>query len=192
VLGGGCLGSSPASRFYTLSTLPPPGNQGGPASRTIRVAPVSLPESLERPQLVRRTGATTVSIEEFDRWVEPLDTLLRNALVLDLTALVPDAQVLGASAPGLNVQQTVVVAVDRLDVAQEVSLDAVWFVLASGEDQPRTTHRARITESAGAGQGSDVAAALSRAVEHLSRDIATELKASPPPATAAAARDAGT
>ena len=176
---GGCLGSSPASRFYTLSTLPPSGTGGGAPTRTIRVAPVSLPESLDRPQLVRRTGATTVSIEEFDRWVEPLDTLLRNCLALDLGALLPDAQVLGYAAPGLTAEQTVVVAMGRLDIAQEVSLDAVWFVLAAGEDQPKATRRTRIEEAAGTGQPSDVAAALSRAVERLSRDIAVELKATP-------------
>ena len=72
-----------------------------------------------------------------------------------------------------------VVAVDRLDVAQEVSLDAVWFVLPAGEDQPKTTRRARLTEAAGSGQASDIAAALSRAVERLSREIAAELKATP-------------
>jgi len=120
-------------------------------------------------------------VEEFDRWVEPLDTLLRNALALDLTALMPDAQVLGASAPGLDADQTVVVAVERLDVAQEVSLDAVWFVLPAGEDQPKATHRTRLTEAAGSGQPSEVAAALSKAVERLSRDIAAEVKAAPPP-----------
>jgi len=176
---GGCLGSSPASRFYTLSTLPRSDTGGGAPTRTIRVAPVSLPESLDRPQLVRRTGATSVSIEEFDRWVEPLDTLFRNSLALDLGALLPDAQVLGDAAPGLAVDQTVVVAVERLDVAQDVSLDAVWFVLASGEDQPKATRRTRIVEAAGTGQPSDVAAALSRAVERLSRDIAAELKSTP-------------
>jgi uncharacterized protein len=178
---GGCLGSSPASRFYTLSTLPASGTGGGASTRTIRVAPVSLPESVDRPQLVRRTGATTVSIEEFDRWVEPLDTLLRNSLALDLGALLPEAQVLGDAAPGLAVDQTVVVAVDRLEVAQDVSLDALWFVLAAGEDQPKATRRTRIVEPAGTGQPSDVAAALSRAVERLSRDIAAELKATPVP-----------
>ena len=175
----GCLGSSPASRFYTLDTLPPTASGGAVTSRTIRVAPVTLPESLDRPQLVRRTGATTVSVEEFDRWVQPLDTLLRNSLALDLGALLPDAQVLGDSAPGLAVDQTVVVAVERLDVAQDVNLDAVWFVLPAGEDQPKATHRARIVESAGAGQPGDVAVALSKAVERLSRDISQELKTMP-------------
>ena len=176
---GGCLGSSPPSRFYTLTTLPAAASAAAAPTRTIRVAPVTLPESLDRPQLVRRTGATTVSVDEFDRWVQPLDTLLRNSLALDLGALLPDAQVLGDAAPGLAVDQSVVVAVERLDVAQDVNLDAVWFVLAAGEDQPKATRRARIVEPAGAGQSSDVAAALSRAVERLSQDIAAELKATP-------------
>jgi len=176
----GCLGSSPPARFYTLSTLPPAATGGASPSRTIRVAPVSLPESLDRPQLVRRTGTTTVSVEEFDRWVEPLDALLRNSLTLDLGALLPEAQVLGDAAPGLSADQTVVVAVERLDVTQEVSLGAVWFVLSAGEDQPKATRRARVTEPAASGQPSDVAAALSRVVERLSRDIAAELRATPP------------
>ena len=50
--------------------------------------------------MVRRTGENTVVVDEFDRWVEPLDALLRNTLVQDLGALVPEAQVLGDAVPG--------------------------------------------------------------------------------------------
>ena len=178
----GCLGSSPASRFYTLSTLAPNDGQGGsgdgPALR-IRVAPVSLPEGVDRPQLVRRTGENTVVVDEFDRWVEPLDALLRNTLVQDLGALLPGAQVLGDAVPGLAADRTVVVAVNRLDLSSPLVIDAVWFVLPSGADQPERTHRARLTEAAGAGGPADLAPALSRAVEALSRQIAPELAAAP-------------
>ena len=177
--GAGCLGSSPASRFYTLSTLSPHegqgGGGGGPAVR-IRVAPVTLPEGVDRPQLVRRTGENTVVVEEFDRWVEPLDALLRNTLVQDLGALVPEAQVLGDAVPGLAADRTVVVAVNRLDLSGQVVMDAVWFVLPSGKDQPERTHRTRLSEAAGSGSPADVAPALSRAVEKLSREIAAELQ----------------
>src|SRR5262249_45996073 len=58
----GCLGSSPASRFYTLSTLSPregQGGGGGGAAGRVRVAPVTLPGGVDRPQLVRRTGENT-------------------------------------------------------------------------------------------------------------------------------------
>ena len=177
--GAGCLGSSPASRFYTLSTLSPhegQGGGGGGASIRIRVAPVTLPEGVDRPQLVRRTGENTVAVEEFDRWVEPLDALLRSTLVQNLGALLPEAQVLGDAAPGLAADRTVVVAVNRLDLSNQVALDAVWFVLPAGADQPERTHRARLTEGAGSGAPADVAPALSRAVEKLSREIAAELQ----------------
>lgn len=174
----GCLGSSPASRFYTLSTLSPRegqgGGGGGPALR-VRVAPVTLPEGVDRPQLVRRTGENTVAVDEYDRWVEPLDALLRNTLVQDLGALVPDAQVLGDAVPGLAAERTVVVAVNRLDLSAQLTMDAVWFVLPAGADQPERTHRTRLTENAGSGAPAEVAPALSRAVERLSREIAAEL-----------------
>ena len=181
--GTGCLGSSPASRFYTLSTLPSHegqgGGGGGPALR-VRVAPVTLPEGVDRPQMVRRTGENTVVVDEFDRWVEPLDALLRSTLVQDLGALVPEAQVLGDAVPGLAADRTVVVAVNRLDLSGQLVLDAVWFVLPAGADQPERTHRTRLTEPAGAGAPADVAPALSRAMEKLSREIAPELtKAAP-------------
>lgn len=176
--GTGCLGSSPASRFYTLSTLPShegQGGGGGGRGLRIRVAPVTLPEGVDRPQMVRRTGDNTVVVDEYDRWVEPLDSLLRNTLVQDLGALVPDAQVLGDAVPGLAADRTVVVAVNRLDLSGQLVMDAVWFVLPAGADQPERTHRTRLTEPAGAGGPAEIAPALSRAVEKLSREIAGEL-----------------
>ena len=182
--GSGCLGSSPASRFYTLSTLPQPEGQGasgaGPGLR-VRVAPVTLPEGVDRPQLVRRTGENTVVVEEYDRWVEPLDALLRNTLVLDLGALVPSAQFLGDAVPGLAADRTVVVAVNRLDLSTQVVMDAVWFVLPAGADQPQRTQRTRLTEGAGSGQPGELAQALSRVMEQLSREIAGELGGARPP-----------
>jgi len=178
----GCIGSSPASRFYTLSTLSPREGQGGGGTpRRIRVAPVTLPEGVDRPQMVRRTGDNTVVVDEYDRWVEPLDALLRNTLVQDLGALVPEAQVLGDAVPGLASDRTVVVALNRLDLGAQLSMDAVWFVLPAGADQPERTHRTRLTEPAGSGQPADLAPALSRAMEKLSREIAGELS---PPAQA--------
>jgi uncharacterized lipoprotein YmbA len=176
--GSGCIGSSPASRFYTLSTLSPVAGQGGAgggAAFRVRVAPVTLPEGVDRPQLVRRTGENMVVMEEYDRWVQPLDGLLRSTLVQNLGALVPEAQVLGDAVPGLTADQTVVVAVNRLDLSSQLVLDAVWFVLPAGADQPEKTHRAQLVEPAGSGQPADVAPALSRAMEKLSREIAGAL-----------------
>ena len=64
---------------------------------------------------------------------------------------------------------------NRLDLSSQLVMDAVWFVLPAGADQPERTHRSRLTEAAGAGAPGDLAPALSRAVEKLSREIAAEL-----------------
>ena len=60
-------------------------------------------------------------------------------------------------------------------------MDAVWFVLPAGADQPERTHRTRITEAAGTGAPAEVAQALGRAVEKLSREIARELSSGAAP-----------
>jgi uncharacterized lipoprotein YmbA len=174
-----CIGSSPPSRYYTLSTLPRPEAAAGASTGTVRVAPVSLPESLERPQMVRRTGANTVEVLEFERWIEPLDVLLRNTLVADLASLLPATDVVGASAPGVE-DRTVVVNIQALEAttAGEVRLEAVWFVLAKGADAPERTRQTSVREEARSGQPAEVAAATSRAVERLSRDIAAQIGSS--------------
>jgi uncharacterized lipoprotein YmbA len=178
----GCFGSSPASRYYTLSTLPRPERAAAVTGNVVRVAQVSLPESLERPQLLRRTGPHTVEILEFERWIEPLDVLLQNALAADLGALMPETQVLGTAAPGILATRVVSVSVRSLETttAGEVSLDAVWFVLGAGEDAPRKTQVTSVRERSAAGQPVEVAAALSRAVERLARDVAAEVQAGTP------------
>jgi len=56
----------------------------------------------------------------------------------------------------------------------------VWFVLPEGADQPEKTHRTQLVEAAGSGQPAEVAPALSRAMEKLSREIAGELSCPPP------------
>jgi uncharacterized lipoprotein YmbA len=173
-----CIGSSPPSRYYTLSTLPRP-EAAGASTGTVLVAPVSLPESLERPQMLRRTGANTVDVLEFERWIEPLDVLLRNTLVADLASLLPATDVVGASAPGVE-HRTVVVNIQALEATTsgEVALDAVWFILPRGAEAPEHTHRTSVRQRAASGQPVDIAAAVSQAVEQLSRDIAAQLRSS--------------
>jgi uncharacterized lipoprotein YmbA len=175
----GCLGTSPPSRYYTLSaSAPRPAARTGTPMLTIRVAPVSLPESLDRPQMLRRTGENTVEVLEFERWIEPLDVLLRNTLVADLSAQLPEADVLGGSAPGIAADQTVGVSIELLEAktSGEIELDAVWFILPRGAEAPQHSHRTSVRQKAASGQPVDIAAAVSQAVEQLSRDIALVLR----------------
>ena len=78
----GCLGSSRPSRFYTLAPLQIRNGQGGtPPDATLAIGPVEIPESIDRPQIVTRTGANELVVAEFDRWGGSLDTEISGALV---------------------------------------------------------------------------------------------------------------
>lgn len=72
---GGCGSSAPAN-FYLLQAQPAPPSlkPESPAisHKAIGIGPVEIPEYLDRPQLVVRTGDNTVQINEFERWAEPL------------------------------------------------------------------------------------------------------------------------
>src|SRR4029077_20912698 len=69
-LGIGCFGSKP-TRFYMLSTVAPAAGTSVASSgdsRVIAVGPVSIPDYVDRPQIVLRENANQVQISSFDNW----------------------------------------------------------------------------------------------------------------------------
>ena len=68
----GCA-SSPQSQFYTLSATAAP--EFAPVASNeyrIVVGPASVPESVDRPQLVLHMSENRVTLLEQARWAEPL------------------------------------------------------------------------------------------------------------------------
>ncbi|MCB1821939.1 MAG: membrane integrity-associated transporter subunit PqiC, partial [Candidatus Competibacteraceae bacterium] len=67
----GC-GSTPPTAFYTLSplsaSLPTAQTSASRSDVTIGVGPVTVPEFLDRPQIVTRTTANRLDVDEFHRW----------------------------------------------------------------------------------------------------------------------------
>src|SRR5215475_13908767 len=74
-LAAGC-GSTPASRFYTLSAA-----ASAPAATasnlSVVVGPVSVPPVVDRPQIVVTTGPNQVRLEEFNRSASRYNALNR-------------------------------------------------------------------------------------------------------------------
>jgi uncharacterized lipoprotein YmbA len=78
-----CTGSSPDSHYFTLSPVPPQ-DQPRPGRPALHVTAFHLPQLYDRPQMVFRTGAQSVDIDETDRWAEPLDRMAARILAQDL------------------------------------------------------------------------------------------------------------
>jgi uncharacterized lipoprotein YmbA len=180
--------TSPTPRYYTLgagagNTAPV---QIATDALSIWVAPVTLPESVDRPQMVVRVAPNRVAILDGHRWAEPLSGAMSRAIAADLAALLGGARVSAeAQHAASGAQFRVLVDVQRFESVpgQGVTLEALWLVRRQGEtDGPRG--HALVTEAvrgapadpAGAPDYDALAAAHSRALAALSRDIAQALR----------------
>ncbi|MGH8532096.1 MAG: PqiC family protein [Gammaproteobacteria bacterium] len=174
----GC-GSPPKERFYTLSVAGVAVNATATEARNhVVVGPVTLPEVVDRPQLVVRIGAHEVAILEQHRWAEPLKSEIPRLIARTLSQLLGTSRV-SAYPESASQEAGLRVAVDiqRFEAAPgvEVSVEALWSVRRLRGGEP-TTGRSVVREPI-AGEGHDaVVAAYGRALATLSRDIAQAVR----------------
>lgn len=91
---GGCA-SSKQARFYTLSPMSAPGDlpKRVPAEQRMAVAigPVAIPDYLNRPQIVSRSGPRELKLAEFERWAGSLEEDISRVVAENLSVLLaPD------------------------------------------------------------------------------------------------------
>ena len=178
----GCVGSSAPARYYVLTPRPeaagdPPGTRG-PCGLALGVGPVQLPDLLDRAEIVTRRLADEIDRAEFDRWAEPLADSVPRVLAEDLSALVKTERIaIFPWDPEQAVRYQIVVDVLRFDgtLGGEVVLDARWRILA-GDGAERAVRRSVLTQPT-VGPGYEaLVAAMSRALEAFSREIAATLE----------------
>jgi hypothetical protein len=170
----GC-GASPAARFYTLNAT---AKEGAPqAALTVGVGPVTVPAAVDRPQFVVQVAPNRVEIDEFNRWVSPLNEAIGRAVAANLALLLgtPDVAVvpLASLAPAFRVT----IDVQRFDSVrgEEVVVDAMWAVRRTAGEEMRAG-RTLAHEAAHGGTADALAAAHSRALARVSADIAVAIR----------------
>jgi hypothetical protein len=169
----GCA-TSPASKFYTLSAV----QVAEPSKAVDRVViafdPVSVPELVDRPQIVSRLGANRVSIDEFARWAEPLKSQIPRVLAADLAQLIPGAIVFTYPQRTNESAYRVSVDVQNFDSSTDgtVMLVVIWSVRPPKQGE-KVSGRS-VVSGAATGPGYDALAnAYSRALASVASDIAT-------------------
>lgn len=171
----GC-GSSPPSRFYTLSGTT--AGAAAPSNLSIAVGPVTIPGAVDRPQMVVSTGANQVELDEFNRWAAPLGNNISRVVAMNLGTLLGTPNVsLFPQMLSANTDFRVAIEVQRFDSTPGDSalLDAVWIVRRTADgksDTGRTTAREPVPEKS----YNALVAAHSRAVARLSQDIAAAVR----------------
>ena len=186
----GCA-SSPASRFYTLSSLSRPAKAKAeqPLSQgpTIGVGPIRFPDYLDRPGIVTRSSANTIEIAEFDLWAGSLKEDFIRVLAENLSILLEtDKMVLYPYIGAVPIDFRIGMNLNRFEGApgDRVVLEAAWVVLQGPDKKEGIVQKSEITEPVSGSDYQALAAAQSRAVEKLGREIAKAIQALPAPSAA--------
>lgn len=170
-LAAGCA-SSPVTRFYTLSAAAAPVATSSQLS--VVVGPVSVPAVVDRPQIVVSTGPNQVRLDEFNQWASPLQNNIARVVAENLVAMLGTPRVILFSQPlGVGADYRAAIEVQRFESApgDAAILDAVWTV-SRAKDGKSQTGRTTVREVASDRGYDALAAAHSRGLARLSRDVA--------------------
>jgi uncharacterized lipoprotein YmbA len=168
----GCA-TSPASKFYTLSAVQVVEQSSNAAPVAIASDPVTVPELVDRSQIVTKLDTNRVSIDEFARWAEPLKSQIPRVLAADLAQFIPGAIVSTYPQRVDDNAYRVSVDVQSFDASTNgaVTVAVIWSVRAPNRRE-RVSGRSVVHETAD-GPGYDaLVKAHSRALASVASDIA--------------------
>jgi uncharacterized lipoprotein YmbA len=182
-----CLAISPACfrsakvHYYTLARgAPVAATRRAAAQYTVQVAPASVPELLDRPELVLRVSDTELAIDDDHRWAEPLRTGIAHAVAESLARELAGAAVSAVqpktAQPADDVELTI--DVQRLDVTltHGVSLDVAWTARWTNDGAIRSGRSAARIQGAPPGGYDGAVAACALALESVGRDVASAIR----------------
>lgn len=173
----GCA-RSPQVNFYTLAAVAPQAASPAPNLRGVAVGPVTLPELVDRPQLVLRVDANRVDIVETERWAEPLKSEIPRLLAENLARLLSPARVSTIDQwESRYAQYRVIVDIQRFETVpgEGVAIDALWSVRRAAAGAAPRSGTSRVREQAAGGGYDTLVSAHGRALAALSSDIAQAL-----------------
>jgi uncharacterized lipoprotein YmbA len=183
----GCFGTSPNSRFYTMA---PQENRSAPESTLtdtgVAIGPVTIPDYLDRRQIVTRSSRNEIILAEFDKWGGSLADEITGVLVVNLAGRLNSMHVAvfpWRFAPLVNLRTVyrIPVNVVRFDgtLGDKVVLNAMWTVFVKGEKREEAvlTKESTITEAVNGKSYEALVAAMGKAVEKLGKEIADSVAA---------------
>ena len=189
---GGC-GTPPKEYFYTLSDYTvsdhtlgdhtlgdlPAGDAAAAGSNySVAIAPVSVPEGVDRPQMMVRAGGHRVEMSEFHRWAEPLKSEIPRVLAVHLRRALRTARIATADqSASLDADYRIAIDVQRFEsiLGERVTIEALWSVRAARSGRARTG-RSFVSEPARGPDHEALAAAHGRALAQVAGELAGAIR----------------
>lgn len=182
-LGVGLFGCActtvPSDHFYTLigNSANLPMSAASVQGPSVAITSVTLPEAVDRSEIVVRSGPNRVLVMETQRWAESLKAAIPRALASDLSPLLGGATVsVQTDNASRDAKYGVWIDITRFDSAlgEAATIDAVWGVRASAGGQAKrgkSSWRIPVHGSS----FDDLVAAHSAALAQLSIEIAKQI-----------------
>lgn len=181
-LTAGC--ATTVTRYYTLSTVIPeaPAARSSESAALVGIGPVKLPDYVNIPNIVVRTGDNTLDQATFDQWGGSLDDMIPRVLVENMHARMPSDHFVAFPQSGdLPFDFRIPVSISSFDVsaAGDATIVARWQIRGKTGTGTLLVRQSTVrADSGGRGYG-DRVAALSRALGLLTDEIAAGLAAMP-------------
>lgn len=170
-------GTPPRLNYYTLTTSAPPAAGAG-SSPSVFVGPVTVPDGVDRPEIVLGVAANQVELEELHRWAEPLKNAIPRVLADTLARELGTQSVMtGRQSSTLAFDYRVALDVRRFESSygEGATIDALWVIRTAKGGEPRAG-RSIVHEAAPSRDAQGIAAAHSRALEQVGREIAGAIR----------------
>lgn len=175
----GCGTSAPARHFTLQGPAEAPcARAEGNASKGVSLVDLVIPDRVDRPQLVFRSGENGVVVLEQARWAEPLKSGFASVLAARLGRELGCAPVLVRPLGVEDMPWKLSLEVQRFDAepGRSVRLEAAWTLRHRGGGAART-RTGQVEVALPENTPEAAVAAQSRAVGLLAVEIARELEA---------------
>ncbi len=179
----GCTVTEPA-RFYNLTTIIESGlesaENAGLQDISIGVGPISIPDYLDRPQIVTGGGQNEVHMSEYDRWAGSLKDGIGVVLSENLSVLLPTDRIFIFPWRGsLPIDYQIEIEVVRFDgeLGKGAFLTARWIIYDVDTRQVAVVKKSSFMEPVSEPGYKAMVAAQSRTLARISRDMAAVIKA---------------
>ena len=177
---GGC-GSSPPVRYYDLEVLETGYVADVDTHLTVGVGPLRTPDYLSRSQFVTRGSDARIEVDDFNRWIEPLDDAIYRIISENLDNLIDAAVVVAFPYTHIaDLDYQLIGRINRFDADTDGTavLQIQWGVITSKDDFVIRPKRASyVAQATQAGDYPALARAMSEVLQQFSRDVAAELQA---------------
>ncbi len=129
---GACLGGySPQSKFYDLHSVLQQTEIVSEKKISVGVNDVVLPAYLDKPQIVSfDVGNNQMKIDEFNRWGEPLASMIQRVIAADMSEYLPSSVVKTRSSLAEKFDLLIDVQIVKFDrfAGDKAVLEAWWYI----------------------------------------------------------------